>query len=331
MPNEFKNKIILVTGGTGTVGSALVRALLAYQPKQVRVFSRDQNKQYDLLEELDRPKNLRLLIGDIRDERRLDLALENVDIVFHAAALKHVPLCEYNPFEAIKTNIVGSQNVIEAARRHGVKKVIAISTDKAVNPTSVMGTSKLMMEQLFINANHYRGTTQARFACVRFGNVAWASGSVLSLWKRQLEKSGSIKITDENMTRFLMSKEQAANLVLKATELTRGGEVFVFKMPAIRLGDLAALFLKKHAPDRNIKINVIGNRGREKQHEELFHANNGHQRVFENKDMYIIVPPSLEYLTWDKRSYPSFKKINQTGIKLASHEHINEKAIHELI
>src|SRR3989338_4031259 len=148
--NEFKDKIILVTGGTGTIGSELIRQLLTYEPKQIRVFSRDDSKQYHLLENLNHPKNLRLMIGDVRDQERLKLAFRNVDIVFHAAALKHVPLCEYNPFEAVKTNIVGTQNVIEAARSAGASHVIGISTDKVAEPESVLGVSKLMAEKLFL-------------------------------------------------------------------------------------------------------------------------------------------------------------------------------------
>ncbi|MDP3696584.1 MAG: SDR family NAD(P)-dependent oxidoreductase, partial [Candidatus Taylorbacteria bacterium] len=180
--SEFDNKTILITGGTGSIGSALVKELLPYNPKQIRIFSRDQNKQYELMEELGDQPHVRFLVGDIRDENRLNLALNNVDIVFHAAALKHVPSCEYNPFEAVKTNIIGSQNIIEAALEHNVDKVIGISTDKVVYPTSVMGTSKLMMEKLFSSAYHYMGQKNTKFACVRFGNVAWSTASVLPIW-----------------------------------------------------------------------------------------------------------------------------------------------------
>ena len=188
MGNIFKDKIILVTGGTGSIGSAIVKELLTYNPKQIRVFSRDQNKQYELMEELGNRSDVRFLVGDVRDEKRLNLAFDNVNIVFHAAALKHVPSCEYNPFEAVKTNIIGSQNLIEAALAHDVQKVIGISTDKVVHPTSVMGTSKLMMEKLFVSAYHYMGSKNTKFACVRFGNVAWSTASVLPIWQKQMSR-----------------------------------------------------------------------------------------------------------------------------------------------
>src|SRR3989338_7407773 len=188
MSNFFKNKTILVTGGTGSIGSKIVRQALAYQPRQIRILSRNDSKQYHFLEKLDHPKNIRMLIGDIRDSKRLDLAFENVDIVFHAAALKHVPLCEYNPLETIKTNVFGSQNIIDAAFKNKVERVIAISTDKAANPGNVMGLSKLMMEKLLINTA-LSAKNKTKFSCVRFGNVAWSEASVLPLWKKQAEKN----------------------------------------------------------------------------------------------------------------------------------------------
>src|SRR3989338_8628189 len=189
--NEFKDKVILVTGGTGSIGSELVRQLLKYKPKQVRVLSRNETRQYELLESLSYPSNIRMLIGDIRDRERLQLAFSGVDVVFHAAALKHVPFCEYNPSEAMKTNIVGSHNVIDAALHSGVQKVVAISTDKVANPFNVLGASKLMMEKLFINSNFILGDG-IKFSCVRFGNVSWSDGSVLPLWRSQIERKGTI-------------------------------------------------------------------------------------------------------------------------------------------
>jgi FlaA1/EpsC-like NDP-sugar epimerase len=223
MKNEFYNKVVLVTGGTGSIGSVLVEKILSFKPKQIRVLSRDENKQYYLMEKLGNPINLRFFIGDIRDKERLIRAFNGVDILFHAAALKHVPLCEYNPFEAVKTNIVGSQNVIDAALACNVKKIIAISTDKAVHPNNVMGTSKLMMEKLFTNANFYSGNSRSVFSCVRFGNVAWANGSVLKLWQNQIKKDGQIKVTDLEMTRFFMTIPQAMNLILQTASISRGG------------------------------------------------------------------------------------------------------------
>ncbi len=331
MSDYFKNKTILVTGGTGSIGSALVRELLKYGPKQVRVFSRDQNKQFDLIEDLEHPANLRLLVGDVREEKRLDLAFENVDIIIHAAALKHVPLSEYNPFEVVKTNIIGSQNVIDMARKHNIKKVIAISTDKAVNPTSVMGTSKLMMEKLMLNANQYHGKTKTKFACVRFGNVAWSTSSVLHVWKKQLVNDGKIKITNPDMTRFLMSRDQAASLVLKATESAVGGEIFVLKMPAIKLRDLASVFASKYGGGKKVEFITTGNRAGEKKHEELFLTHDAEQQTFENQNMFIVIPRLIDYTNFKPRTYPGFKKINNNNARLTSNKNIDIEAIKKII
>lgn len=290
MINEFKNKVILVTGGTGSVGSELVSQLLKYKPKQVRVFSRNESRQYYLLEKLDHPKNVRALIGDIRDKDRLNFAMKGVDIVFHAAALKHVQFCEYNPYEAVKTNIIGSQNVIDTALQNNVKKVIAISTDKAANPHNVMGISKLMMEKLIINTNHFTPKNGTKFSCVRFGNVSWSDGSVLPLWKNQAERKGVINLMNKDMTRFFMSTEQAVKLIFKAAELTKGGEVFILKMPSIKIADLAKLFIKKHFPEKNIKINEVGNRWGEKIHEDLLGGSDSAKKIMANSTMFILVP-----------------------------------------
>ncbi len=323
MENTYKNKIILVTGGTGTIGSELVSQLLKFNPKQIRILSRDENKQYYLMEKLNYPQNLRLLIGDIRDPDRLDMAFKGVDIVLHAAALKHVPLCEYNPFEAVKTNIIGSQNIISAAIRNNVKKVIAISTDKAANPVNIMGTSKLMMEKLFINANYYSGPHQTVFSCVRFGNVAWANGSVLPLWQKQAARDKSIKITSKDMTRFFMTKEQAANLVLKAAHLSQTGETFILKMPSTRLTDLAKMFMEKFYPREKIKVVFTGHRAGEKIHEDLFDGSDRVKTILENGEMFIIMP-NLEIYKQIKEennfnsspthAYPGFKKASPRNI-----------------
>jgi len=332
MEKEFRNKTILVTGGTGSIGSELVAQLLKFKPKQIRVLSRDESKQYYLQERLNYPKNLRLLIGDIRDKERLDLALRNVDIVFHAAALKHVPFCEYNPFETVKTNILGSQNIIDAALKYGVKKVVAISTDKAANPDNIMGTSKLMMEKLFINANYYTGKAETKFSCVRFGNVAWARGSVLPLWKNQAERKKTIHVTDKEMTRFLMTIDNAAKLVLKAAQLSHGGEIFILKMPAIKLADLANLFIKKHFPGQKIKIKVIGLRPGEKIHEELFGGNDQYKQILENKEMLIIVPNiEIYHLTRPLEPYPGFQKRNASSGSYSSKDSIDIKKIKKIV
>lgn len=331
MQDTFANKTILVTGGTGTIGSELVTQLLTFKPRQIRVLSRDESKQYYLMEQLGHNPRVRFFIGDIRDRDRLDFACQNVDIIFHAAALKHVPLCEYNPFEAVKTNIVGSQNVIDTALKHNVDKVVAISTDKAVNPGNIMGITKLMMEKLVINANFYRGSARTKFSCVRFGNVTWARGSVFPLWSKQVERGEPIKVTNGQMTRFLMSKHQAIELVLKAAKLSHGSEIFIFKMPSITIKALAQIFLKKYFPRANEKIKVIGERPGEKKHEELFTPNFKIRAIYENSDMLILIPdmiiPDLKQVV---PVYPNFRP-KRTIKAYSSKNSINPKKIAAMI
>ena len=314
MQEYFKGKNILVTGGTGTIGSELVRQLLKFNPARVRVFSRDETKQYELIESLNYPKNLNIIIGDIRDKERLSFAFRDVDMVFHAAAMKHVSISEYNPFEVIKTNIVGSQNVIDAAIEQKVKKVVAISTDKAVNPSGVLGTSKLMMEKLFINANNYIKTDEHKFCCVRFGNILWSRGSVLPSWQQQAKTQNKIRLTDKEMTRFFMSKEQAINLVLQAAVLTNGGEIFTAKMSSISLSDLADIFVEKYFPKENIEIELVGKRKAEKIHEEIFNQSEINQEIFTNGELFIIVQSDrlaeLYHTATKPEHYPGFKQID---------------------
>jgi len=331
MKNEFRNKIVLVTGGTGSIGSVLVEKILDFRPKQLRVLSRDENKQYYLMEKLGNPRNVRFFIGDIRDKERLIRAFQNVDIVFHAAALKHVPLCEYNPFEAVKTNIIGSQNIIDASIQCNVRKIIAISTDKAVHPNNVMGTSKLMMEKLFTSANYYSGKSQAIFSCVRFGNVAWANGSVLKLWENQIQKNGRIEITDPDMTRFFMTTSQAINLVLQTVSISQGGEIFVLKMPSITIGNLAKAFLTKYYKGKNIPVKIIGKRAGEKMHEELLDRHFEPAQMLENNNMMIVLPITQVYnRKYHPRSYKGFKKVSSIPESNSSNC-INKKMVEKLI
>ena len=332
MQDLIKDKVILVTGGTGTIGSRLVTEILKLSPKQVRVFSRDEGRQHDLLQLTGHPANLRLFIGDVRDFPRLKRAFAGVDIVFHAAAMKYVPLCEYNPFEAVKTNILGSQNVIDAALACGVKKVVAVSTDKVVNPVGVMGTSKLMMEKLFINANYYKGDADTHFSCVRFGNVTWARGSVLPLWKKQAEETGSITVTDPEMTRFLMSQAEAVGLVLEALRQMKGGEIFVFKMAAVKVVDLVKIFSEKYCAGKKVEIKTAGKRAGEKIHEELLGSALGSARVFENERMFIICPELNIYgfEVYGKPDYPKFT-IKTLGDVYSSQDHLDPEKIKEIV
>jgi FlaA1/EpsC-like NDP-sugar epimerase len=268
-----KDKTFLVTGGAGSIGSALVRKLLELSPKSIRVYDIDETRLFDLEESI-QSKKLRILVGDIRDQERLKRALEGVDIILHAAALKHVPLCEYNPFEAVKTNVVGTQNVINASLDANVDKMILISTDKAVNPVNVMGATKLLAERLTISANNYKGSKKTVFSCVRFGNVLNSRGSVIPTFVNEIQHGGPITITDLKMTRFVMSIPNATDLILKAVCLANGGEIFILKMPSLRISDLADVMIEQLAPKygRNpsdIKATVIGRRSGEKIYEEL--------------------------------------------------------------
>lgn len=333
--NYFRDKTILVTGGTGSIGSIIVRQLLKQGPKQIRIFSRNDSKQYHLMESLGYPKNVRMLIGDIRDRERLEVAFDNVDIVFHAAALKHVSLCEYNPSETIKTNIIGSQNVIDAAFKNKVAKVVAISTDKAANPGNLMGLSKLMMEKLMTNISYFSALKTTRLSCVRFGNVAWSEASVLPLWKKQAERYQKIDLTDKEATRFFMSIDQAVKLVLKAGELSRGGEIFILKMPSIKMADLAEVFLQKHFARQKVKIKTTNKRLGDKTHEDLFDFNDNQKLILENKEMFIILPNESRqknhfYTAQSEISdYQGFEPV-QT-FSYSSQEQINQKLIEKLV
>jgi UDP-N-acetylglucosamine 4,6-dehydratase len=294
LKETFKEKRFLVTGGTGSIGSDLVRRLLGFSPNVIRVFSNDENALFDLEQELEEYSNLRFLVGDVRDKERLKRAAENIEIIFHAAALKHVPSCEYNPFEAIKTNVIGTQNLIEAAMDENVEKVITISTDKAVNPVNVMGATKLLAERLTMAANYYKGVRRTVFSCVRFGNVLGSRGSVVHLFEKQIQNGGPVTLTDSNMIRFVMSTERAIELVLKAAAMAKGGEIFVFKMPALNITSLADFMIQKLASKygyepRNIEVRIIGKRKGEKLYEELMTRDEA-MNAYETRDMLVILP-----------------------------------------
>jgi len=298
----FKGKSILVTGGTGSIGSELARRLLKYEPSVIRVFSNDENAQFQLEQELkDHSGCLRFLVGDVRDKERLKRATENIDLVFHAAALKHVPLCEYNPFEAIKTNVLGTQNLLEVAIDENVEKVVTISTDKAVNPANVMGATKLLAERLTIAANYYRGLKRTVFSCVRFGNVLASRGSVVQTFENQIRNCGPITITDTEMVRFCMSMERAVDLVLKAAQMARGEEIFIFKMPALKITDLAEVMVEKIAPQcgykpSDIHTRLIGKRKGEKLYEELMTEEEAFN-AYETEDMLMVLPQTPQTTT----------------------------------
>jgi FlaA1/EpsC-like NDP-sugar epimerase len=297
LENVFKNKKILVTGGTGCIGSIIVKNLLKYKPEVVRIFSNDEDATFRMMEEIGREDDRRFLVGDIRDRERLIKAMEDVDIVYHAAALKHVPLCEYNPFEAIKTNVMGTQNLIDAALINNVSKVINISTDKAVNPINTMGATKLLAEKLIIDANYYKGQHDIVFSCVRFGNVLFSRGSVVPVFENQIKEKKMITITDENMTRFMMAMDDTIDLVFKATLMAKYGEIFILKMPVIKLGDLSDVVIENYAKKYGYKTSEIkkisiGPRPGEKMFEELMTESES-DKALETEDMFII-PPQRE-------------------------------------
>jgi len=307
----FKGKNVLVTGGTGSIGSELVRKLLKFGPAVIRVFSNDENAQFELEHELkDYSSHLRFLVGDVRDKERLQRAAENIEIVFHAAALKHVPLCEYNPFEAIKTNVIGTQNLLEVAITENVDKVITISTDKAANPANVMGATKLLAERLTIAANYYRGLKRTVFSCVRFGNVMASRGSVIQTFEKQIQNGGPVTLTDPQMVRFWMPMEKAVDLVLKAAQIAKGEEIFIFKMPALRIRDLAEVMIQKLAPKygytpKDIETKLIGKRKGEKLYEELMTDEEAFN-AYETEDMLLVLPQAPQTVSNPRNG---FKKI----------------------
>ena len=280
---NWGKQVILITGGTGSFGRKFTRIMLEeYHPQKLIIFSRDELKQHEMrISGFDHP-SLRYFIGDVRDEARLRRALKGVDIVVHAAALKQVPACEYNPIEAVMTNIMGAKNVIEAALDNGVKKVLAMSTDKATAPVNLYGATKLVSEKLFIQGNSYSGEDGTKFSCVRYGNVVGSRGSVVPLFKKQRE-SGRITITDERMTRFWITLEQGVRFVISCIESMHGGELFIPKIPSMNMMDLA----KTLAPE--CEIDFIGIRPGEKLHESMISADEARQAV-ELEDRYIILP-----------------------------------------
>ncbi|MEM3658654.1 MAG: UDP-N-acetylglucosamine 4,6-dehydratase family protein, partial [Candidatus Hadarchaeum sp.] len=283
----------LITGGAGSIGSEIAKALLKNEVKVVRVLDIDEEGLFRLSQELLPDERVRYLVGDVREKERVKRAMENIDIVFHAAALKHVPSCEYNPFEAVKTNVIGTQNALEAAIDEEVEKFITISTDKAVNPINVMGATKLLAEKLTISANYYKGPRKTAFSCVRFGNVLGSSGSVVEVFMEQIKRGGPITITDPRMTRFIITMQRAIELVFRAAEMTSGGEIFIFKMSAVEIGDLAAAMVEEFASSlkqKDVAKKIVGIRPGEKFHEELMTEE---ESVWaeETPDMFILRPP----------------------------------------
>lgn len=299
---SLKGKKILLTGGSGTLGRALTKKLLDLDVDTIRIFSRDEGKQVPMAAETT-DHRLRFIIGDVRDRDRVIFAMEDIDVVFHIAALKQVPVAEYNPFEAVKTNVIGSQNVIEACMAREVEFAVAISSDKAVSPLNTYGATKLLMEKIFTAANFYKGTRKTIFTCVRYGNVMGSRGSVIPQFIDSIRNSSSITITDPNMTRFNITLSQALNFILNSMSKAIGGEIFVPKLDAYRLGDLAKAIINIF--NKNTVVNYTSIRQGEKMHESLINESES-QFTIESDGTYIILSPTRFLENIGK--YPNAKK-----------------------
>jgi len=289
---SIDDKTILITGGTGSFGQKFIEIILnKYNPRVIRIFSRGEFLQWEMAKKFNDPR-LRFLIGDVRDKDRVHRAMNGADIVIHAAALKQIPAIEYNPIEAVKTNIIGTANIIDSAINNNIEKAIFVSSDKAVNPVNLYGATKLCAEKLFIQANSYIGERKTKFSCVRYGNVIGSRGSVTPLFLQQ-KKKGILTITDKRMTRFWITLDQGVDLVINCIEKMRGGEIFIPKIPSMKIMDLAEVI----APEAQVKI--IGIRPGEKLDEMLLP--NEEARRTKEFDKYFIVEP--EYPFWDKNNF----------------------------
>jgi UDP-glucose 4-epimerase len=292
----FKDKTLLITGGTGSFGNAVLKRFLNSDIKQIRIFSRDEKKQDDMRHQIQNPK-VKFYIGDVRDKRSVDTAMRGVDYVFHAAALKQVPSCEFFPMQAVRTNVIGTENVLDSAVEHGVKNVVVLSTDKAAYPINAMGISKAMMEKVAIAKARSLGNDAATtICCTRYGNVMASRGSVIPLWIDQIKSGNPITITDPNMTRYMMTLDDAVDLVLYAFEHGNNGDLFVQKAPAATLEVLAESLKELYQTDTEVKI--IGTRHGEKLYETLVTR----EEMFRSKDMgnYFRIPADARDLNYDK-------------------------------
>lgn len=286
----FKGKKILITGGTGSLGSALTKKLLETDVDVIRIFSRDELKQVQMESEFG-DERLRFLIGDVRDKERLERALEDIDIVIHAAALKHVPVIEYNPFEAVKTNVYGTQNLIDACLLNNVELVLGIGTDKAVSPFNTYGATKFLMERLFVSANYYKGNHNIRFSCVRYGNVLGSRGSIVPTFIQQIRSGKNVTVTDPEMTRFNITMEHALKLIIRVIENSHGGELFIPKLDAFKVGDMKDAITDLLGSNNNTELIPI--RPGEKYHEILI-SKDEIRNTYENDKDYIILDKQLQ-------------------------------------
>ncbi|MGG0409947.1 polysaccharide biosynthesis protein [Peribacillus simplex] len=301
----IKNRTILVTGGTGSWGYELVKQLLDFEPREIRIFSRNESNQFTMKQEFDNNPKLHFIIGDVKEKEALLEACQGVDFIFHLAALKHVPVCEDQPIEALKTNVIGTQNVIEAAISCNVHSVVNISTDKASNPSNFYGLSKAMAERLIIHANTLN--TNTRFVCIRGGNVLGTNGSVIHVFKKQIKEKGKIGITDLDMTRFFLTIEEAIKLVFKATFESIGGEIFVMKMPSCKIIDLAQVLIDSSDVE-NVAVEILGIRPGEKLHELLLSEYESTTAITYDDEYYVILPAI--HIKGIKEHYSKYKPVS---------------------
>ena len=324
IPSLFEDKKILITGGLGSIGSEIVKQLLEFNPKEIRVLDNRETELFYAKLLYKNYENVRVLFGDVRDNERLLRATDGVDIIFHAAAMKHVFVCEYDPFEAVKTNVIGTQNVIECALEQNVERMLLISTDKAVNPSNVMGATKLLAERLVSAMCNYKGEKTTRFGVVRFGNVLASRGSVLEIWANQLKEGKKITVTNPDMTRFFMSIPESVKLIFSATYYAENGETFILKMPSIRIGDLAEVFLElKGFPADYYEIIGVG--VGEKMHEELI-SESEVSFLMENENMFVRLPLTLNFDRERERlEKMGFKKSEVKGFSSGDKKYLLDK------
>ncbi len=329
----FTGKKILVIGGTGTIGSGLIKELLKQEPSVIRILSRDEYKQFIMENEIENKSRLRFLIGDVRDYDRVDRAMDEIDIVFNLAAMKHVPACEYNPSEAIKTNVIGMENVIKASINNNVESVVFTSSDKAINPTNSYGATKLLAEKLVQAANYSKGKARTKFVAVRFGNVMGSRGSVIPLFKKQIQEFRKITVTDPDMTRFMMTLSQSIRLIMTVAEKSLGGEVFILKMPIIKLKHLAQVIVEETVKKANISleeidIQTVGVRAGERKFEELMTKEES-EFAYDLGDMYAVL--SSDSARWLEGFYERYEKAEVGSYNSSEGVYITKEQVKNLL
>ena len=332
MKEFYSGKNIFITGAAGTIGNELIKHLIAFNPNKLVAIDNNETEVFFLTEQYKKYNNFHCFICDIRDKEKLEFLMQGCDFVFHGAALKHVILGEYNPFDIIQTNLIGLQNLISASIKSSVKKVLFMSSDKAVNPTNAMGASKLMGEKLVTADNHLQTDNGTIFCNSRFGNVLGSRGSVIPIFLNQLKKGHDLTITDENMTRFVMKKEEAVDLILQSLQIAKGGETFILKMHAVKIIDLAQVMIKELSPvfnKKDIGISFIGSKAGEKLFEELL-SEEETQRAMEIDKFYIILPAfrslyyNIDYKYNNVKNEKISSKITSQTAELLSLEEISK-------